>query len=161
MSKFMHSCLALVLIGVVLVSCSKNSPKEVAYNWLTAVNHLDFESAKKLSTADTKNLLSALQQLTDKVSDSNKNDLKKVTVTIKDIKINGDKAVATYYASDSPTKEQTLNLIKEAGNWHVQFSKVDVMGTIPEGDSNQPSNADTSAPVDGSQDTSMTKTPTQ
>ena len=161
MSKIKYVFLVVILSVFMLESCNKNSPKEVAYNWLVAFNHLDFETAEKLSTPDTKSLLSALQRLTEKVSDSNKNDLKKVTITMKDVKVTGDKAVATYFSSDNPTKEQTCNLVKQGKTWLVQFSKVDLMGTVPENDYKETSPADTTAPVDGSQDTSMTKTPNQ
>ena len=57
MKKVMYASLAFVLAAFMLASCSKNTPKDVAYNWLTAFNHLDFETAKKLSTADTKTCL--------------------------------------------------------------------------------------------------------
>src|ERR1700679_3516363 len=104
MKKIMRSSLVLFLAAFVLMGCNKNTPKDVAYEWLTDFNHFDFDAAKKLSTTDTKNLLSSLQQLTDKITDSNKKDRKKVTVTIKDVKENGDKAVATYTSSDEPNK---------------------------------------------------------
>ena len=96
MKKIVYTSLALILVAFMLPGCSKNTPKDVAYNWLTAFNHLDFDAAKKLSTPDTKNLLNSLQVLTENVADSNKKDLKKVSITIKDVKLNGDKAVATY-----------------------------------------------------------------
>ena len=138
-----------------LPGCSKNTPKDVAYNWLTAFNHLDFDAAKKLSTNDTKNLLNSLQALTDNVADSNKKDLKKVTITIKEVKMNGDKAVATYTASDNPTKEQVLNLVKVGDNWLAQFSKVDLMAEVPESMADQGTGADSTGAAGAPQDTTM------
>ena len=69
MKKLLRTSFVFILAAFMLVGCSKNTPKDVAYNWLTDFNHLDFDAAKKLSTADTKNLLSSLQQLTEKVTE--------------------------------------------------------------------------------------------
>jgi len=155
MKKVMRSLFVFVLAAFVLAGCSKNTPKDVAYNWLTDFNHFDFDAAKKLSTSDTKNLLASLQQLTDKITDSNKQDRKKVTVNIKDVKENGDKAVATYTTSDEPTKEQTLNLVKQGNNWLVEFSKIDLMGVAP-ADEDTDASSDTTGAAEGSvQDTTM------
>lgn len=155
MNKIMFTSLALITAAFMWAGCSKNTPKDVAYNWLTAFNHLDFDAAKKLSTNDTKNLLYSLQMLTDNVADSNKKDLKKVTITIKDVKVNGDKAVATYTASDNPTKEQVLNLVKEGDNWHAQFTKVDLMAEVPDSMSDQASGSDSTGAAGAPQDTTM------
>lgn len=142
--------LAVLLIAgtLTMTSCSKNTPKEVAYNWLTAFNHLDFETARKLSTPDTKVLLGELDQLTSKVSDSNKKDLKKVTVNIKKVKEDGDKATVTYVSSDDASKEQTVTLVKQEGKWLVQFTKVDLMGGLPQKDEDMHEGADASAQTD-------------
>ena len=156
MKKLMYSSLALILVTFLFTSCSKNTPKDVAYTWLTAFNHIDFETAKKLSTPDTKNLLNSLQALSEAVADSNKKELKKVTVTIKDVKENGDKAVVAYTTSDNPTKEQTLKLVKIDNKWLAQFSKVDLMGEVPEGMGNEPLNTADSTGASGAlQDTTM------
>ena len=155
MNKIMQASLVFILTAVLLTGCSKNTPKDVAYNWLVAFNHLEFDAAKKLSTADTKNLLSSLQQLTEKVTDSNKKELKKISITIKDVKENGDKAVATYTSSDNPNKEQEIHLIKQGNNWLVQFSKVDLMADTP-GASDVTMTTDTTGAAAGApQDTTM------
>ncbi len=114
-----------------LVSCSKNTPKEVAHTWLLGFNRMEFDQAMKVSTNDTKNLLSSLQELTEAVSDSGKAELKKITVNIKNVKEDGDKAVVTYVSSDNP-REQTLNLVKQNDKWLVLFTKTDLVGVMPE-----------------------------
>ena len=63
MKKILLSFSALLLAAVILVSCNKNAPKDVANTWLTSFYHMDYDAAKKVSTDDTKNLLSQLQQL--------------------------------------------------------------------------------------------------
>ena len=155
MKKIFTTSFLFILVAFMMAGCSKNTPKDVAYTWLTDFNHLDFEGAKKLSTADTKNLLSSLQQLTDKVTDSNKKELKKVVITIKDVKTDGDKATVTYNSSDNPTKEETVHLVKQGGNWLVQFSKVDLMGEVPDTKDDDPTSADSTGATGSLQDTTM------
>jgi len=141
MKKIVYLSLSLLLAGVMLVSCNKNTPKDVAQTWLTGFNQMDFEEPMKVSTNDTKAMLSSMQQLTDKVSDSAKKELKKIKVSVKNVKIDGDKAVATYTTSDNP-REQTLNLVKQSDKWLVQFSKLDLMGSMPK-------DPEQSAPAEG------------
>lgn len=130
MKSSIRPLLLVAILSLMLVSCSKNSPKEVAKTWLTGFNHMDFEDAMKISTQDTKNLLSSLEELTKGVSDSGKSEVKKIKVSIKDVKEEGDKAVVTYTSSDNPT-EQKLNLVKENDKWLVQFTKSDLVGVMP------------------------------
>lgn len=122
--------MSLLVCLAFFAGCSKNTPKEVARTWLTGFNRMDFEQAMKVSTNETKNLLSSLEELTSGVSDSGKAEVKKVTVDIKDVKEDGDKAVVTYVSSDNPT-EQKLNLVKQNDKWLVLFTKTDLVGVIP------------------------------
>ena len=123
--------LLVAIISFALISCNKNNPKDVAHTWLTGFNQMDFEQAMKLSTNDTKNLLSTLEQLTEGVSDSGRTELKKIKVSIKDVKEDGDKAMVTYTSSDNPN-EQVLSLVKQNDKWLVQFTKTDLVGTLPQ-----------------------------
>ena len=156
MKRFLLSYSALLLAAVLVVSCNKNSPKEVATTWLNSFYHMDYEAAKKVSTEDTKNIISQMQQLTAMVSDSMKKDMKRTTITVKDVQEKGDTAVATYTISESPTKEEKLDLVKKDGKWLVAFNKGSSMG---DGDSNgagagdQPTGADSTSA--GATDTTM------
>lgn len=123
MRKAFYVSLVLLVFALGTISCSKNTPKEVAFNWLTAVNHMDFESAKKYSTDDTKRLLSEISELTGNLTDSTKKELKKIVVTVKDVKVDSNTAVATYITSDNPGKDQTLDLVKKDSQWLVRFTK--------------------------------------
>jgi len=150
MKKILLSFSALLLAAVILVSCNKNAPKDVANTWLTSFYHMDYDAAKKVSTDDTKNLLSQLQQLSSMVSDSSKKELKKITVTIKDVKEEGDKATVSYTTSDNATgKDQMLKLVKQNNQWLVQFSKNDSMGDAGSaGDQSMGSDSTGAAPAD-------------
>jgi uncharacterized protein YxeA len=147
MKKVLLSLSTLLLAAVMVVSCNKNSPKDVANTWLTSFYHMDYETAKKVSTDDTKNLISQLQQLTGMISDSSKAEMKKIVVTVKDVKENGDKAEVKYALSDSPTKDQSLELVKKDGKWLVQFSKNDQGAGAGDNAADQPAGADTTAPT--------------
>lgn len=152
MKKNLISFSALLLMVLMSVSCTdKNSPKEVANTWLNSFYHLDYETAKKISTEDTKTLLATLQQFTSMVPDSSKKEAKKIVITLKDVKEDGDKAVATYTISNEPGKDQTLPLVKQSGKWLVQWSKGDMMGGTGGGSDSTgaepPAGADSTAPA--------------
>ena len=133
MKIMMRRLVLLAVASVMFISCGRNTPKEVAKTWLTGFNHMEFEQSIKLSTDDTKNLLSSLEELTKGVSDSGKTELKKIKINIKDVKEEGDKAIVTYSSSDNPT-EQKLNLVKVNDKWLVQFTKSDLVGVMPKDD---------------------------
>jgi hypothetical protein len=147
MRRSLISFSVILLVAIMSVSCNKNGPKDVATNWLNSFYRLDYESAKKLSTEDTKNILATLQQFTTMIPDSMKKDSKKIVVTVKDVKENGDKAVATYVVSNDPGKEQTLPLVKQNGKWLVQWSKDDMKGGATDSTrTEQPAGADSTGP---------------
>ena len=125
MKKNILSFSFVFLAAMMLVSCKKNSPKDIAHEWLNDFYHLDYEAAKKLSTEDTKNLLSQVEQLSSMIPDSTKKAYKNISITIKSVKVNGDKAMVTYVGSDNPTLEQPLNLVKANGQWLVMYTKED------------------------------------
>ncbi len=161
MKKIMLSLSGLLLAALFLVSC-KTGPKDVAKTWLTDFYHMDYDAAKKLSTEDTKKLLSQFQELSTMINDSSKKELAKIVVTIKDAKIKDTTATVTYTTSDVPDKEQAITMVRQNDKWLVQFTKNDTMGgddqnsggTAPD----QPdSTAPPTAPAVGSTDTSAAK----
>ena len=129
MKKIVLSICLLVVVLAGVVSCKKgNGPKEIATTWLTAFYHMDYENAKKISTEDTKALLTQLAQFSAMVPDSVKQQGKSIVVKIKDVKEAGDKADVTYTTSDQPSKEEEIHLVKQNVKWLVQFSKNDQKG---------------------------------
>jgi len=134
MKKILLTVTVLIAATVLFVACNKGaSPKDVANTWLTAFYHMDYEAAKKVSTDETKTLLTQLAQFSGMVPDSTKQQYKKITVTVKDVKESGDKAEVTYVindptSKDAADKDQTLHLVKQKDKWLVQFSKNDSMG---------------------------------
>ena len=138
MKKILFAFSALLLVVVMTVSCNKNSPKDVAATWLNGFYHMDYEAAKKVSTDDTKALLSQLQQFTTMITDSAKKEMKKINVEIKSVKEDGDKAKVMYVLSESKDKEQPLDLVKKDGKWLVQFSKNDQVNGATDNSADQP-----------------------
>ena len=125
MKKTVLSFVALLLLSLSIISC-KNSPKAVAKTFLTSLFQNDYEAAKKVSTKETQNMLSLMEELNSKVSDSAKKELMKVKVDIKSVTENGDKADVVYVTSENP-KEQHLHMVKENGHWLAQWTKQDEM----------------------------------
>jgi hypothetical protein len=138
MKKILHPLSVILLSALLLVSCgAKNTAKDVATTWLNSFFHMDYEAAKKVSTEDTKALLTQLSALTAMMPDSSKNEMKKAVITIKEVKENGDTAMVTYTVSDGgkdASKDQPpLKLVKSntgdtKGKWLVSFTKNDNMG---------------------------------
>ena len=150
MKKIILSLSAVVIAAVMFVGCNKSDPKSVAKEWLTDFYHQDYDAAKKLSSEDTKNMIATIQGFTSAFPDSVKQKAKQTTITIKDSKIEGDKATVKFIASDNPTKEEELHLKKENDKWLVQFSKNDMMNGDSKGGDNggatlTPDNSATSA----------------
>ena len=130
MKKILFAFSTLLLATIVIVSCSnKNSPKEVATTWLNGFYHMDYAAAKKVSTPETDTLISQLEQLSGMMTtDSSRKEMKKIVITVKDVKEDGNKAVATYTLSENPSKEQKIDLVKKDGKWLVAFDKGSAMG---------------------------------
>ncbi len=156
MKKYFVLFSALLLLATSLVSCKKNTPKDVATTWLNGFWHGDYEAPQKTSTEDTKKLLMQLQQLSNMTADSNKEALKRIVITVKDVKENGDNAVVTYTLSDMPDKDLKLPLVKQNGQWLSAFSKTDVADG--EAGTDQSNGADTTSQGTSPADTSMTDT---
>jgi hypothetical protein len=125
------SFLSLIIISLALLTgCSKNTPEAVAKDWLTAFYHQDYDAAKKLSTEETKVMLSTIQGFSGSLADSIKQKAKQVTITIKSVKTEGDKATVTFIASNTPNQEEPpLKLVKQSEKWLVQFTKSDFKPT--------------------------------
>ena len=153
MKKITGLFATIFVAALFMVSCNSNSPKDVANTWLNGFYHMDYEAAKKVSTDETKTFISQLQALSGMMPDSIKKEMKKVTVNVKDVKEDGDKATVTYTTSTDGNKEQSLKMVKKDGKWLVQFTKNDSMGDMGAGGGNEPA-ADSAAttpagPADG------------
>ncbi len=121
MKKYLLSFLALVVV-VVMASCGSNTPKDVANTWLNGFYHMDYEAAKKVSTEDTRNMISQIQQLAGKVNDSVKKEMRTIKIDIKKVDVKGDTARVTYRLS-TQSRDMPLDVVKIDGKWLVVFTK--------------------------------------
>ena len=137
MRKFLLPLTAIIFAGILFVGCNRgDNPKSVASTWLTSFYHMDYDGAKKVSTEETKAMLTQLAQFSGMIPDSTKQQYKKITVDVKEVKEDGDKADVTYMLNDPSAKDakdassgpQVLHRVKKDGKWLVQFSKNDSMG---------------------------------
>jgi len=125
MKKILLYAAAAFTLSAGLISCNKNTPEASAEKFLNGFLHMDFEAAKSVSTEETKKFVGMMQQLSPAmVSDSVKNEAKKIKVKIIDSEIKGDKAIVTFTTSES-NAQQKLHLVKENGNWLVESTKND------------------------------------
>lgn len=128
MKKLFLSIVAIALISLTIVSCSKKSdPKDVSEKFLTALTKMDYEGAKKYGTPETGKMLDMLSSFSSMMPDSVKNKAKDVKVEVKNVKEDGDKCEVTYKSSDKE-EDQMLNLVKKEGKWLVNMTKDESMG---------------------------------
>ena len=147
------SFITLIMLMLALASgCNKNSPKQVATTWLNSFYHMDYEAAKKLSTDDTRNFISLIQQFSPHLSDSEKMEMKKTVITVKDVKVEGNNAAVIYNTSEMPQKDQPLTLIKQGDKWLVEFSKSDHLDEANGNAPPQEPESDTTAPANSVDD---------
>ncbi len=96
------------------------TPSDVASKFLTHIDKKEFKEAKDYGTKATGELLDMVASMASMMP---KEDPK--GFTIKEEKIDGDKATVTY-RSNGKEADETLNLVKEDGKWLVSMSKEDL-----------------------------------
>jgi len=128
MKKLFFNLFLLASLGT-LVSCSSNSPENVAKNFLKKMHKADFEGAKEYATTDTKSMLTMMESFgaKDKILDESK-EKGSLSINVVDTQIDGDKAVCKVelkYADSDEIDKQTLKLIKKDDKWLVNMGKED------------------------------------
>ena len=126
MTRYFLSICFLFTFAFGISSCNSGSPKKTAEKFLTSINQFEYTAAKTVSTEDTKKMVDMYEQLTQNLDDSAKMKFKQVKFDIKSVKEEKDNAVVTYTTSNYP-KEQSLHLVKQKGQWLVQWTKEDAV----------------------------------
>ena|SRR6188768_2144652 len=128
MKKVLLSVTSVLLLAVLLVGCNSGGPKANAEKFLTAFHHMDYTAAKEVSTEETKKQLESFESIMGSMANpSMKEDAKKIKVTVKDPKVDGDNATVEYTLSNDPSPK-TLKMVKMNGKWLAQWSKMDMGG---------------------------------
>lgn len=124
MKRILFYSLSVFVMLAALSSCNRNPEKATAEKFLNGLYHYNYEDAKSVSTEETKRMVDLMAQFSAMMPDSVKQAAKKVKIDVKDVKVDGDKAVATYTTSDD-AQEKKLNMIKKDDKWLVEYSKMD------------------------------------
>jgi hypothetical protein len=120
----MKKLFSLVIVAIVIVAVSacgnkKNTPEAVAEKFLGHLNKKEYAEAKKMGTENTKQMLDMMESFSGAAGAK--------TTEAKDVKIENlkcdtqaEKSKCTYTAEG---KEQTIDLVKQDGNWLVDMKK--------------------------------------
>ena len=120
----MKKLFSLVIVAIVIVAVSacggkKNTPEAVAEKFLGHLNKKEYAEAKKLGTENTKQMLDMMESFSGMDKDK-KAEVKDVKIENLKCETTDDKAKCTYTAE---AKEETINLVKQDGNWLVDMKK--------------------------------------
>jgi hypothetical protein len=117
--------LAAVFFIAVFTGCKSGGPDAVAEKYLNAMMRMDFETAKNVSTDETKRIIGTVEQVSaNSVPDSIKQTKKTVKIKIVSTEIKGDEATVTYTTSESAAQMKVF-LVKQKERWLVEASKID------------------------------------
>ncbi len=124
----MYRKLTIFIVSLLLVgatACNKNNPEAVAKQFLNGFYKMEYEKARQVSTEQTVQLVNLMEQFSIQYPDSVKQNAKKKSIEIVEVKEEGDNATVTYIVSDEPGEQQKLKLVKQNGKWLVSHSKQD------------------------------------
>ncbi len=116
------------VMALLLAACggAADTPTQVAEKYLTALNKMDFDAAKKLGTEKTGQMLDMLSPMMKMMGDAAKQD---ASFKITGEKIEGEKATVTY-RSEGKDADESLTMVKKDGKWLVDMAKEDNMGDM-------------------------------
>ncbi len=121
--------LSIGCIVLLLAACGgaapANDPSSVAKAFLERLAKMDLDGAKELATKDGQKVLSMMQGFLAMADEEQKKKMdeegEQGPVTIVSVDEQGDKATVVYSMGDK--QDQPLELVKENGQWKVNFQK--------------------------------------
>lgn len=123
MKKIILSVAAFTLTILTLPGCKSSDPKETAIKFLSAIQTMNYDEAKKYATDDSKSMLDALSSFQKMMPASAREKYKNEKFEIKQVQEQGDEATVTYNSADSSGPDKTLKMKKVNGQWKVAFTK--------------------------------------
>lgn len=127
MKKFFWIFMVLVLLFT-LSACEKK-PAKVARGFLEAMHNHDYETAKELTVESGHEILDMLASFSEGINEEDRRDSDTDFRIIKTV-VRGDSAFVTYetWSKSEPDSVSTVEmpLVKENGDWKVDFSKDDL-----------------------------------
>lgn len=154
--------LAAAVALIAIQGCKSDSPKGVAEKYLNSFYKTQYEEAKEFATPETQNILDIFVQFSSMMTEAEKAEAAKISVSIKEVKdINDSTAEVTYTTTNIPSP-QRLTLVKRSitdaetqetnSKWLVKWTKED-MSAMELGGTTTPDGAPAPAPM---QDTTPT-----
>lgn len=122
----MKKLFSLVMVAIVIVAISacggkKNSPEAVAEKFLNHLNKKEYAECKKMGTDNTKQMIEMMESFAGmNKKEEGKEEAKEVKIENMKCETTDDKAKCTYTAEG---KEETIELVKQDGNWLVDMKK--------------------------------------
>lgn len=123
MKKFILTVATISLSIFTLPGCKSSDPKDTAIKFLSAIQTMNYDEAKKYATDDSKSMLDALSSFQKMMPASAQEKYKNEKFEIKNVQQQGDEATVTYNGTDSSGPDKTLKMKKVNGQWKVAFTK--------------------------------------
>lgn len=129
--KIIKSLVAIIFAASMFVACSGGSgnPQAAAEGFGKAVQNLDFDAAKKYATKESAVVIDGMKGMYSQLTDEQIEQAKKATEGVKieytgsEISEDGNTATVTVKTTmpDGSTHDSKQHLVKEDGEWKVQF----------------------------------------
>jgi hypothetical protein len=116
--KLKQSIITLLIFALTLLAACSQAPKDVAKEYLDAVNHHEYEKAKKLGTPEIQEHLDRSSKITAIDNDKSKDR----TYEVISEKVSGDISNVSYNINNKGVKNEfkgTMRLVKTDGKWLV------------------------------------------
>jgi hypothetical protein len=155
MKKLLNLGLVLLVIFTIGACKGGDKPENVAKEFLTALNKLDYEKAKTFGNEETGKMVDMIKMFSGNTDEAKLAEAKKksenVKIEITNTEMVGDSAAVCQYKvsgiEGQDAKEDKIDLIKKEGKWMVNWKKEGMGGEpAPEPVSEQV-DADTTAVV--------------
>lgn len=129
MSYYRRIVFLMCVSGVLFTSCKKRpEPQEVALEFMHAIQESNFERAKEYATKESQQVILLYSIFDGKRNENEREKIKNAQLKIVDHKEEGDKATVTILNS-SASQQETLQLIKESGQWKISLTLESILPT--------------------------------
>ncbi len=135
----MKKIMILLAVPFLMVSCSKESPKDNAQKFLNAYYTSDMDAAMEVGTSETKEFLAEIKKLIEAnpFPDSIKELQKQVKIEIAEngVEVMDTTATVNYTiippaSTGAPSLNKSLKMVKSDGKWLASYTYMDYMNEM-------------------------------